>query len=98
MAKKKKKRKASNMIFPKIALVAFVVYSIVTLISLYVQRGHGEEEATVLESQLKEERLKREQLTQLVEDEVDEDYIVSEAQKAGYAAPEERVYKDVAGQ
>jgi len=98
MAKKKKKRKVKSMIFPKILLVAFVVYSIVTLISLQIQRNDGEDNVAVLESQVKEERLKQEQLTQLLEDEVSDEYIVSEAQKSGYAAPEERVFKDVAGQ
>lgn len=98
MAKRKKKRKNKSMLLPKIILAAFVIYSVVTLISLHIDINSQEEEVTRLEGEIQEEGMKQEQLTQLLGEELDEEYIVSEAQKNGYAAPNERVFKDVAGQ
>lgn len=97
-AKKGRKNKGSRMLFPKILLAAFVVYSIVTIISLQIDINSQEEKVSVLEGEVEQERIKQEQLTQILGDEIDEDYIISEAQKNGYAAPNERVFKDVAGQ
>ena len=97
-AKKKKKRKVKSMFFPKLILGAFVIYSVVTIISLFVQIDAQEEVVTRLEGEITQEGMKQEQLTQLMGEELDEEYIISEAQKNGYAASNERVFKDVAGQ
>ena len=94
MAKKKNK----SLLFPKIILGVFVVYAVITLISLQVDIHAQKKQVTVLEAEVEQERVKKEQLTQLIGDEPDEEYIVSEAQKNGYAAPNERVFRDVAGQ
>ena len=96
MAKKKKKRKGG--MFAKIILFAFVIYSAATLISLQVKINAQRDTVSVLESQVEEERAKQSQLRQLLEEELQEEYIVSEAQKQGYAAPNERVFVDVSGQ
>ena len=53
---------------------------------------------SVLEKQVTEEKAKQTQLRQLLDDELDQSYVVSEAQKQGYAAPNERVFVDVSGQ
>ena len=93
MARKKKKRKVGFV--AKLIVFAFVIYSAVTLVSLQIAQR---ENAQSLEGQVAEEKAKQTQLRQLLEDELDEDYVVSEAQKQGYAAPDERVFVDVSGQ
>ncbi len=100
MAKRKKKSKKNKnrMLLPKILLAAFVVYSVVTIISLQINIHAQKEQVSLLEGQVEEKTMEKEQLTQIVGDDIDEEYIISEAQKNGYAAPNERVFKDVAGQ
>lgn len=96
MANKKKKRKTG--ILPKIILIAFVVYSATTLISLQVKINDQRDAVKVLEQQIAAEEEKQTQLKQLLDDELDESYVVSEAQRQGYADPSERVFVDVSGQ
>ena len=96
MARKKKKRKVGFV--AKLIVFAFVIYSAVTLVSLQIKINAQRENAQSLVGQVAEEKAKQTQLRQLLEDELDEDYVVSEAQKQGYAAPDERVFVDVSGQ
>ena len=96
MARKKKKRKVGFV--AKLIVFAFVIDSAVTLVSLQIKINAQRENAQSLEGQVAEEKAKQTQLRQLLEDELDEDYVVSEAQKQGYAAPDERVFVDVSGQ
>ena len=96
MARKKKKRKFGFV--AKLIVFAFVIDSAVTLVSLQIKINAQRENAQSLEGQVAEEKAKQTQLRQLLEDELDEDYVVSEAQKQGYAAPDERVFVDVSGQ
>lgn len=86
------------MLFGKIVVAALAIYAVVTIISLQIDIHSQEEQVSVLEGQVEEETMKKEQLTQILGDDIDEEYVVSEAQKNGYAAPNERVFKDVAGQ
>ncbi|MBR5478681.1 MAG: hypothetical protein IKU84_00720 [Clostridia bacterium] len=97
-SKRKNKQKNGRLLFAKITVAALVIYSIVTIISLQINIHSQEKQVSVLEGQVEEETMKKEQLTQIVGDDIDEEYIISEAQKNGYAAPNERVFKDVAGQ
>lgn len=96
MAKKKKKRKISFL--AKFIVLAFVIYSAVTLVSLQMKINAQRESVGVLEKQVTEEKAKQTQLRQLLEDELDQDFVISEAQKQGYAASDERVFVDVSGQ
>ncbi len=96
MANKKRKRKVG--FFAKLIVLAFVIYSAVTLVSLQMKINAQRSSVSVLEKQVTEEKAKQTQLRQLLDDELDQSYVVSEAQKQGYAAPNERVFVDVSGQ
>lgn len=93
-ARKRKKRKG---LFPKLILVAFVIYTAVTLISTQIKISRLEQETDSLDSDIAAETMKKAQLEQALSAEVDEEYMKEEAQKQGYAAPNERVFVDVSG-
>ncbi len=93
-ARRKKKRKG---LFPKLILVAFVVYTAVTLISTQVKINKLESDTKSLDESIAAETMKKAQLEQALEDKVDDEYMKEEAQKQGYAAPNERVFVDVSG-
>lgn len=95
MAVKRKKKRVG--IVPKLILVAFVVYSAVTLVTLQVKINHQKAEAAQLAAQVEDEKAKQAQLQQLIDAPMEDDYIVTEAQKQGYAAPNERVFVDTSG-
>ena len=96
MANKKQKHKVG--FFAKLIVLAFVIYSAITLVSLQMKINAQRDNVRVLEKQVTEEKAKQTQLRQLLSDELDQAYVVSEAQKQGYAAPNERVFVDVSGQ
>lgn len=93
-ARKRKKRKG---LFPKLILVAFVIYTAVTLISTQIKISRLEQETDSLDADIAAETMKKAQLEQALSAEVDEEYMKEEAQKQGYAAPNERVFVDVSG-
>lgn len=93
-ARKRKKRKG---LFPKLILVAFVIYTAVTLISTQIKISRIEQETDSLDADIAAETMKKAQLEQALSAEVDEEYMKEEAQKQGYAAPNERVFVDVSG-
>lgn len=96
MAKSKKKRKSG--ILPKLIVLAFVIYSAITLVSLQMKINAQRSAVTDLEKQVAAENTKQTQLKQLLKSDVNNSYVISEAQKAGYAAPNERVFVDVSGE
>lgn len=95
---KRKRRKRRNGVFAKIIVFAFVIYSVATLISLQIKINDQRDTVSILQAQVDEEKEKQAQLSDILDDELDEEYIISEAQKQGYAAPNERVFVDVSGQ
>lgn len=95
MASRRKKKKTGFL--PKLILIAFVVYSAVTLVTLQMKINAQKEENELIAAQIEEERIKQAQLQQENEAVVEDEYIISEAQKQGYAAPNERVFVDTSG-
>ena len=93
MAKKKKR----VGFLPRLILGIFIIYAIYTLISLQIQIRQQKEVVSNLTEQVEEAQAKNAELTQQAETEVDNEYIVGEAQKQGLAMPDERVYIDVSG-
>lgn len=92
------KRKGNRVgLVSKLILCAFLLYSAVTLISLQVQIHRQKQEMASLQEQVTQEEAKGTELQQKLDDKVDDNYIVSEAQKQGLAKPDERVYVDVSG-
>ena len=92
LAVKKKKR---TRLIPKLILLAFVLYSAVTLVSLQFQINRQKDNIDSLAGQIEQEEAKQTQLNQLLQEEVDDAYIISEAQKQGYATTDERVFVDI---
>lgn len=95
---KRRRRKRKNGVFAKIIVFAFVIYSVATLISLQVKINNENETKSILQAQVDELETKKAENSDIIDGEPDKDYIVSEAQKQGYAAPNERVFVDVSGQ
>ncbi len=95
---RKRRKKRKNGVFAKIIVFAFVIYSVATLISLQIKKNDMNDTASILQVQVDEGKSKLAQTQDVLDDELDEDYVVSEAQKQGYAAPNERVFVDVSGQ
>lgn len=91
------KRKTRVGFFPKLILGIFIIYAAVTLISLQIQIREQKTVVDQLTVQVEEAKTKNAELKQRAEAEVDDEYIVSEAQKQGLAMPDERVYIDVSG-
>lgn len=95
---RRKRRKRRNGVFAKVIVFAFVIYSVATLISLQIKKNDLSDTASILQVQIEEQETKKAQLSGLLDEEPDKEYIISEAQKQGYAAPNERVFVDVSGQ
>ncbi len=93
-ARRKKKKKG---IFPRLILAAFVVYTAITLISIQIKVNNTESDTRKLDELIATESMKKAQLEQALSDEIDDEYMTEEAQKQGYAAPNERVFVDVSG-
>ena len=95
MTGKRKKRRSG--IVPKLILIAFVIYSAVTLVTLQIQINAQKAENEIIAEQIEKERIRKTQLQQENEAAVEDEYIINEAQKQGYAVPNERVFIDVSG-
>ncbi|MBE6915801.1 MAG: hypothetical protein E7471_04125 [Ruminococcaceae bacterium] len=91
------KRKKRVGFLPRLILGIFIVYSIFTLVSLQIKIQEQKNIVEQLTSEVEEAQAKNAELTQQAETEVDNEYIVGEAQKQGLAMPDERVYIDVSG-
>ncbi len=94
MAARKRKKKS---VVPKIILIVFVIFVSVVIVQnqLEVNRqnkeeAEGQEEKITLE-------MKRDWLRQELATEIDNDYVLNEAQRQGYAAPNERIFVDTRG-
>ncbi len=94
MAARRKKRVG---FFPRLILWIFIIYAVVTLVSLQIQIREQKSVVDDLTAQVEEAQAKNAELTQRAEAELDDEYIVSEAQKQGLAMPDERIYIDVSG-
>jgi cell division protein FtsB len=95
MARKAKKRKVG--LIPKLILLAFVIYSVVTLVSLQIKIKAQKSESERLQREIEAELSNQAQLKQIIEAPVDDEYIRTEAQKQGYAAPDEQIFVDTSG-
>jgi len=92
-----RRRKKKTGFLPKLILVAFVIYSAVTLVTLQMKINAQKEQNEIIAEQIEQEKIKQAQLQQENEAVVEDEYIISEAQKQGYAAPNERVFVDTSG-
>ncbi len=94
MAARKKRKKS---IFPKLILVVFVIYAAFTIISNQIKVKRFNEDTAKNNEIIVTESMKKEKLKQELAAEIDDEYVTREAQNQGYAAPNERVFVDIAG-
>lgn len=92
-----RKRKNKKSIFPKIILVVFVLYAVTTIISNQIKANRFNEDTKQKQEMIITETMKREKIKQELSAEIDDEYVTREAQKQGYAMPNERVFEDVSG-
>lgn len=92
-----RKRKKKKSIFPKIILVVFVLYAVTTIISNQIKANRFDEETKGYNEMIVTETMKKEKIKQELAAEIDDEYVTREAQKQGYASPNERVFTDISG-
>lgn len=95
MATKKTKKRKS--FFPKFLLFVFVVYAAGSLISNQIKTNRLQNDTEELDEIIATESMKKAQLEEILNSDIDDDYVIKEAQNQGYAAPGERVFVDVSG-
>lgn len=91
-------KKAGKSILLRLAVLAFAVYMIISLTSLWSQLVVSKKELGELEKDAKERELKISELSRLLED-GDETEIIEKAarERLGYVYADEQVYVDISG-
>lgn len=95
MANRREKKKTGFL--PKLILVAFVIYSAVTLVTLQIKINEQKKQNEEISAQIEEERAKQTQLQQEFDAPIEDEYIIDEAHKQGYVMPDEQVFVDTSG-
>lgn len=94
--KQKKKRRSSILIL--MACFVFVGYFVVTIASQQTQLKAARQEKAALQSELNEQLLSNKELSRLIDNGDEAEYIERIArEKLGYFMPEERVFYDISG-
>ncbi len=97
MAEKQKKQRKGifrNFII-RAALAVFFVYVAFSFVQIRVQINDKKEQLAVLEQKIAEQEAKNAELSELLENGIDEDYIAKIAREYGFAMPDEKVYENV---
>lgn len=97
MANKRKKGKLKNAVI-LVAVLAFSAYAIISLSISYSNISNKKIELAQLQSELVDEQNKGKEYDYLLQDNNYKEYVEGAARDAGYVEPQERVFKDVAGQ
>ena len=96
MAKQKKKKKSGTIrgFIIKVVVAIFFVYVAVSFIQIQVQINDKKEKLLVLEQKIAEQEAKNAELSELLKNGIDDDYIAKIAREYGYAMPDEKVYEN----
>lgn len=94
MAKKQKKKLALRGFIIKAAVAVFFVYVAVSFVQIQVQINDKKEQLAVLEQKIAQQEAKNAELSELLENGIDDDYIAKIAREYGYALPDEKVYEN----
>lgn len=94
-ARKKKKRRKS--LAPKILLALFVVFVSCVLIKNQIDANRQKKEIASTELEIAEVSNLKAWYLQELATEIDNDYIAREAEKQGYAGPNDRIFYDKSG-
>lgn len=95
MAKKIKKRKKSILV--KIVFAVFCVYVLFTFVNIQVKIGEKKKELADINAKITAQQEKNEQLSSVLNAEVDDEYVEKVAREIGYGDPNERIYEDISG-
>lgn len=97
MAQKSKKLYKGRIV--GIALVIFTIYIIVSLVWIHKSIQDKNAELADLQAQIDEQTVENQEIQELLDEGVDEDYIIRVArEQLDFVFPNERVYRDVIGQ
>lgn len=85
--------KKKSSIFLKITVFAFAVYVVVQLLSLQFAINDKKQEIENLQSQIKQQNMENDEVSQLLNDGITDEYMEKIARdKLGLAFPNERIY------
>ena len=94
--KQKKKRKGIFRSFIiKVLLTVFLAYVAVSFVQIQIQINDKKEQLAILEQKIAEQEAKNAELSELLENGIDEDYIAKIAREYGFAMPDEKVYENI---
>ena len=94
-AKQKKKSKGILRGFiTKAVFAVFFAYVAISFVQIRVQINDKKEQLAVLEQKIAEQEARNTELSELLENGIDEDYIAKIAREHGYAMPDEKVYEN----
>lgn len=94
--KQKKKRKGIFRSFIiKALLTVFLAYVAVSFVQIQIQINDKKEQLAILEQKIAEQEAKNAELSELLENGIDEDYIAKIAREYGFAMPDEKVYENI---
>lgn len=95
MAQGTKKRKS---IILRLTLLAFAVYTIISMSQMEMELVESHKRLTDLENQTTQQKLKNQELLQLLENGSEKDFIERAARdRLGYVYADEQVYTDMSG-
>lgn len=94
MAARKRKKKS---IAPKVILIVFVIFVSIVIVKNQLDAKRLNADTGARNEEIVTETMKRDRLRQELEEEIDNDYVLNEAQRQGYAAPNERIFVDTRG-
>lgn len=99
VAGKPKRRRRSWIL--RIALFAFAMYIIVSIVNQQIQIGHKKQELSVIQQQLTVQNLKNEELKSVIENgSTDSDEFIDRKarEELNYAKPNERIFVNISGE
>ncbi|MBR5783085.1 MAG: septum formation initiator family protein [Clostridia bacterium] len=97
MAKKTERKSTVLDFIIKICFVVFLVYCAVTIVGTQIQIKDKTVQLEALQAKITAQEVKNEELRDLLENGIDDEYIAKIAREHGYALPDERVYESVEG-
>lgn len=98
MRKNKQKKKRRNSFIILAACLVFVCYFTFTIVDQQSNIKAASQEKEQLQNQLNEQLLENEELSRLIEEGEEADYMERIArEKLGYVMPDERVFYDISG-
>ncbi len=95
MAKKEKKSRKGTFrgFIIKVAFCVFVIYVAVSFVQIQVQINDKKEQLSLLQEKIVQQQQTNAELSDMLTNGIDDDYIAKIAREHGYAMPDERVYE-----